>query len=51
LAGLEERADEAQEIIEQLGDAAQGASQVPQEIDDGLHTPLFTAMTLSADLP
>jgi len=40
-AGAEEHADEAQQVAEQFDDASQCVPQVPEEIDDGVHTPLI----------
>ena len=50
-AALEEHDGETQEVTEQFADASEGAPQVPQEIADGLHSPLLAEEASAGNLP
>ena len=49
--GLEEHADETQEVPEQLPEAFKTVPKVPEDVEDGTHAALITEMTMNGNLP
>ena len=48
--GLQEHAGKTQEVTDQLADASQGISKVPEQVDDGIHASAI-AEIISDDNP